>query len=573
MFFKGKKVYFNGTLFWSNMKASTLTTVITYFMVLLDTIIAGHMIGEKAIAAVALVIPLFTVYVFVGTIISVGASANHAYHTGRFDKHRADEFFGQGCVLSAFAGMVLCVLLLLGEDVYFAYVAPDEDILVLAKQYYSMYPFIALFFPMFMTMAEMSSEDGDDDLSNSAYTIYITVNTICSVALCSSMGMKGISCGTLIGTIVGLLMLLTHFTKENNTLAFIWHFTRADMYRIGRRGVTDGEKYLLAGLLYYCLNIFIIERFNSDLLAVFSIAASAVELGAFSNGISASIQSIVSICRGEGNLPGIKKIMSLAEKTAVLEGLVMMALLFVLAKPFVMMMGIDDPLLVDQTVIAVRIISTTFVFAALNDLFISYYLYIEKIAFSIVMALVSGFLAPLLISTLTAIFIGEIGIWIGLAAAPFVALAMTAFFISKIYGKEAFPLLLPRDASIIFNYDITLNLHQLGMLLDSSYQFLKDNHVDHAIANKTQLVLEEYSVGVMEQNPTQKDILLSATIKLQDTIEVIIRDTGKIQNVTSDDYRIGSISNYMLNLLVTEEMDGINLTTLGYNRNSFRIEE
>ena len=101
-----------------------------YLVLLSDSISIGNIFGEAAIAASNLVSPIFSVAVFVSSLISIGTSVLYAYEIGKFQKDRADRLFGQGVILALASGITLFLPAFLGKNCYFSVMTPSESVMI-----------------------------------------------------------------------------------------------------------------------------------------------------------------------------------------------------------------------------------------------------------------------------------------------------------------------------------------------------------------------------------------------------------------------------------------------------------
>ena len=62
---------------------------------------------NTGISAVNIVIPVFSIAVFITTLNSIGTSVLYSYEIGRFDKNRANSLFGQGIIIAVSSGIIL----------------------------------------------------------------------------------------------------------------------------------------------------------------------------------------------------------------------------------------------------------------------------------------------------------------------------------------------------------------------------------------------------------------------------------------------------------------------------------
>ena len=73
--------------------ASSMTMVVSFLMLLIDTIIAGNILGENAISAVNIVMPVYAFANFIAGIIGLGTAYAYSEALGRYDKNQADNLF------------------------------------------------------------------------------------------------------------------------------------------------------------------------------------------------------------------------------------------------------------------------------------------------------------------------------------------------------------------------------------------------------------------------------------------------------------------------------------------------
>lgn len=115
---RNKKTFCSGK-FHCLLLTASVSMGMEYLMLLSDSIIIGNIFGEAAIAASNLVSPIFSVSVFVSSLISIGTSMLYAYEMGKFQKDRANQLFGQGVILALASGIALFLPAYLGKNWYF----------------------------------------------------------------------------------------------------------------------------------------------------------------------------------------------------------------------------------------------------------------------------------------------------------------------------------------------------------------------------------------------------------------------------------------------------------------------
>ena len=559
--------------FYSLLFSSSVGMAITYIMLLSDTIIAGWSLGESAISAVNIVTPVFAICAFFSTLISSGTSFSFSYEMGRNNTKRASEFFGQGIILACVIGIGMFLLTLFGENTYFNLLGPSTDILSYAHSYYIVYPFITLLYPLYTVLYDAVYSDGDDMICSIANFVQIVGNIVCSIVLVQIIGIMGISIGTLAGVLLAIISLLFHFRKETNSLKYAKHISIADMLHVFRYGITDGEQYLCNGIMLYLFSGFFISKFGSASLPVVTVATGLVEITIIFDGIGQAVSPLINTFLGEKNNLGIRKIMRTSKITAITEGIIFSVLLIIFAKYVPLLIGITDQNIIAQSIPAIQIIAITMVFSALNYLYTSYYLLLDKTFLPVFMTFISSLFCPVVIGFLLANLIGINGLWIGLSVAPVLSILAGMLIILIQNGKSQVPLLLnPLEDAGITSFDTVLGTQEIIILRDGVENLLKDNNIPSKIIFKIMLLIEELCTLIERKNPGKK-IYCECTIIMSDsTIRIILRDSGEIFNITDTDMSLSSLNAFVVSSLMENSTNKRNLTTMGYNRNEFSIK-
>ncbi|MGN0412252.1 MAG: MATE family efflux transporter, partial [Lachnospiraceae bacterium] len=543
-----------------------------YLMLLSDTIIIGNIFGEAAIAASNLVTPLFSVAVFISTMISIGTSMLYSYEMGKFQKDRADGLFGQGVILAGISGIALFLLAFFGKNAYFAFMNPSAAVGAYAWEYYRYYQFIMLLYPIYALLIDMVYSDGDELVCNLSYGVQIGINIPASIILCHKIGVGGASLGTLIGTVLSLAVLSLHFFRRQNSLRFSWHLQVQDVVRVAKSGMMDSIVYLLWGMTACVANKFILSRFGEFYLPVLSVIISVIELTVIFDGIGQAITPLVNVYRGEKNTVGIRKMMSLAGKAATLEGIGASLLLFLGGRYLARMLGITDPGLLNLCETAVRFSSPFLVCSALLFLLTTYYLLIEKMLLATWITILKDFLALVTLMILGGIMFGVNGVWIGFGIAPLLSLGISSLLICRHYGRKNFPLLLKQEGEI-WDFDLILTEQSILNLRDELEKILLDRNRKKKLVSRIMLLTEELEMLILEKNPG-KEVAAECTLLIDgDEIQLVFRDSGVLFDITDEDSAVSSLRSYLVANMMSYQKRKNHLVTTSYNRNAFRFEK
>lgn len=551
----------------------TLIRAAAILMFTADSIIAGRMFGEDALSGISLVSPLFSFAVFMSMIFSTGIPILYGKAMGRFQKEEADRYFGFGLSVSVIAGVITFVSGLLFGNLYLAFFNVPESVLSHARNYLFWMNFVFLVMPLQTYISDMVYEDGDDILSTSSDIVSTMVNIPLSIVLCMKLGTAGLSLGTFITTAIGTLIPAFHFLKKKNSLKLGLYFSLNVLAQTVRYSMVDACSYLFLALYAIILEKFVVIRFGPDMLVVASMIVTLNELSIIFDGVGDAMSPILSVYLGEGVFQGLKGIFSLARRASNVEGITVSVLVLIFAPLVPDILGITDPECVLLCIHAARIICLGYVFTSLMFLLSSYYLLLDKFRLSIIICMLRDFIAPLLLAITLGTFFGMYGMFIGMALAPFLGVAVTVLFIQKKYGRDEYPLLIPEQEKISMKlYDLVLGREEIIRLCDEIEETLKAHGYEKKLILKTRLMVEELFMLIYEINGGQT-VLSECLLDMRgDHIELTEMDNGKAFDLTDEDMPMNSLRAYLITRMTSTYVRKKKfLPTLSENRNTFSI--
>ena len=292
------------------------------------------------------------------------------------------------------------------------------------------------------------------------------------------------------------------------------------------------------------------------------------------DGIGEAVTPILSVYLGEKNRSGMRRIYRLAEKTAVVEGLVV-TMALILCAPFIPgILNITDSVLTQNAIMEVRLIALGSAFVSLLYLLTSYYLVIDRIALGLVASALRDALLSVILAVPLGVAFGLLGMFAGLAAAPAAAYGLLLLYLRYRYGREDCPLLLlrlPVDAKS-WLFDLSTEPEQIIALQKKAESLLKESDVDKRTVGRVKLLIEELFMLIREKNG-EKAVLSECSILLRpDAVQIITKDDGILFDISEEDVSVTSL--VALNVSAYMEKMGRNrqhLTTMSFNRSSFLI--
>lgn len=560
------------SLFW----VASIEMVVSVLVLLTDTVIAGYTVGEIGISAMNVMNPIVQFTIFISYLIAVGLSYSYNAAMGKADKKHADGLYGMGIMFSVTLSLFVFIIITLCRDLYFEFLNPDINILHHAREYYSYYKYVILTEPVITLLSTMVYVDGDELISGISNIVQIVVNIACSLffAIELDMGLMGIALGTLAKNFIAVLILSCHFFRKSNSLKPRIYFSFSDLCEFCKNGFVDVGIYLTISIVSFIINKFIIVKFGDIFLPVLSLVINVLMLTIIFAGIAQAVSPLINVYYNEKNYPAVRKVMNIAMKFSIYEGIIFSVILFVFAEYVPFAFNIVEPELVKHGVYAVRIVSLTFVVLSVLYLWEGYYIVQRKNAITVICLFLRSLVFMLLLAIPLGLILGLNGIWIGIALTPVLTLIVCSLITRMKYGSKNFPYYLD-DKNNIADFDVVLTPENVIKLRDDAEKFLFERSIPSKTINKIMLLIEETGMTIIEHNKGKK-ILAEYTIEIFETnnVKLIVRDNGKIFNLVDKNLQIMSFRNYIFAQLMSMRSlkDNENITTISNNRDIFIIK-
>lgn len=566
-----RKVSFANSKFNSMLIMSTFTMLVSYFVILSDTIIAGHIIGESGIAAINIVMPLFSFSNFAAGVISVGTVYLYCRAIGKFKEKRAEGIFGQSLFLAIVSGIVMFLLMIILKEPYLNFMDLSPSVRAEVEEYWKYEQFVILIVPINQLFAEMVYADGDSSLSIWSNITMVIGNILLSIHLCIELGTSGASLGTLIGMLLATGVLFLHFFSSKNNLTFKICFSLSNVKEMIVLTLSDTAIYICWGITGIVLNKLVISHFGDGYLPVLSVAMYLYELTILFDGVGEALSPLAQVYLGEKNYSDEKALVSHALKTCIVEGVLVMILLLGIAPLIPTLYDITSQNLIEPTILATRIIAFSMPFAAASNLMTSQYLIGRKLPISLIFTSFQLLIFVVAFSLLFAKSIGIEAIWISFVISPLLALIISYFYVVLRYGKKYYPWMLEDNEYPIYNHSFVLNEKGIMEMRDLAEEFLKENHIKKSIILRVLLLIEECGMATIAENRGKKIIAEYSLMITRHRIKLIMRDSGKIFDITKTDTEIKDISTYAVSSLMETYEDKKYVTTIQFNRSVLSI--
>lgn len=538
---------------------------------LLDSIIAGRLLGEGALGAIELVWPLIELVYFVGASIANGTAILHVEAVGAFDDRRARELFSNGLLVSVAAGLAIVAGMFLLREPFFAFAGVGPETITYVRPYWGwllLYPVLALLNQFLMTMVCM---DGDTASGTFAFVAEFVANVAVTWFACRALGTAGCALGLVCGQAASMAVLTRHFLLKGNSLGFRPYFSLRDTWRAVVTEFPASSAILFTSLVYVFLNTVLVARSGDSALVVLAVLSVSNNLMLFLFGIPNAAQPVVGVCWQEGDVAGVKRVMRDAVRVSVILGACLSVALFAFPWVPAWIIGVDDPGLLRTSTETVRIVSGSYVFFGIGTLFFTYYLFIGRRGASMALATLQELVFPVLGVTVGAWVGGAIGFWTGYALAPVLAMAVLfgALFVCR-RGRFD-PFLLPEADARLTDWNVVVSDRTACEVAQGVHAKLEEIGAGMKTVVRADMLVEDTLMTVKERNSGRK-VRAEVTLDCRDGVKLVFRDDGVIVEAFTDSGGGDWFRAQTLGAVVNTAVGRNNATTCGYNRAEFVLE-
>ena len=428
-------------LFYKYLIPSISATLVTSIYILADTVMIGRGVGSLGIAALNILLPLFSLYFAVGMMFGVGGSVLFSVAKGRGDEKSAKEFF-----TAALAGTAVCAVFFevfcnLFFDPITAVLGRNEAMDGLVREYGRILTAGA---PVFMMSSFLQAFVRNDKAPKRAMAAVISggvLNVFLDYLFIfpMGMGMTGGAVATVIGSAVTVAILTTHFFSPANSLRLSRRFQWRQTLEALQNGLASFVVDLASGVVIFLFNRQLLAYVGDLGVVVYGIISnSALIVNSICNGICQASQPLMAVNFGAGKGERVERTKKLALRASLAAG-VLFAVLGILNPELLVEMFVEpSPDIERMAVPAVRIYFSGFATTGMNLLLATYFQSVLKPVQALGLSLARGMIINGILVFFLPAILGVGGIWATMPATELLTLAVGICLMKR--GKRKKPL-------------------------------------------------------------------------------------------------------------------------------------
>lgn len=293
---------------------------------IVDMAMVGQYQGPEGTAAMAVVAPVWNIIYSLGLLVGIGGSVLFSTLRGEADQNRrcSNEYFTVAVIGAAILSAATWIVIIFFDRELLFLFGAEETLLPLARRYVYPVKFVVPSFLFTQLMSAFLRNDGNPGLATKAVLLGGIFNVFGDYffVFVMDLGIMGAGLATAMGSVCSLLIMLTHFGKNRNTLRLV----KPSQFFLKLKNimVTGFATFFIdvaMGILTMLCNRQILKYLGTDALAVYGIIiniSTFVQCCAYS--IGQASQPIISANFGAGKGNRIRQILKYALGTAVAFG-------------------------------------------------------------------------------------------------------------------------------------------------------------------------------------------------------------------------------------------------------------
>lgn len=403
---------------------AAVTSVFGALYSVADGIFVGRFLGEDALAAVNLMMPVILIVEALSNMVATGASVNISLLLGRGDREGASRFFSFAVKLIIAFSCLVGLLGILFTRQFVAFMAPgaSEEAISLAVEYLTVYSVFAPLVPVYFATDNFLRVCGKQRFGMVVGIATQTANVAMDFVLIVLLhqGVMAAAISSCLAIAVGSFVTLLAFRGKRLDIYYTGGaLTARQLGRIVANGASEFFSSIATSIMGIVMNLFLLHYGGTQAVAAFSIVMYVDSvIGMLAFGVCDALQPALSYCYGAGAFDRLRAIFKrvLVATVAIAVG----SFLFMLiAGPYAAAIFVKpgDEALLHLSVVAVRLFSFSYLVGWIDLCFSSYFTALDRPARSLAVSLAGTLVFPIAFLLLLASQFGLNGVWLSSTAA------------------------------------------------------------------------------------------------------------------------------------------------------------
>ncbi len=292
------------TEFWRYLWSSILITLSGCLGNVVDGIIVGNLIGEDGVSAINLSKPIIQLMFTLSILVETGAGMLVGMALGKNDQTRLRYLYTQSMIGCFLIGLAFTAVGIFAPNETAALLCDNEHLLQPTLEYLRPLLLGGPAYLMMWAISTMVGVDGSPRLVSFAIFVDNAVNLMLDVVFISvfDWGIAGSSVATIVGHLVGILLMLRHYWYKDNHLRFSLKHEAPEWANIISQGAPLAIASVCLTLLLFCANNIVLSTAGRNGIFIFAVCMNLLQIyNLFLAGTCRTLQSLGAIQVGKAD--------------------------------------------------------------------------------------------------------------------------------------------------------------------------------------------------------------------------------------------------------------------------------
>lgn len=424
-------------LFFRCAVPAVITSVFGALYSVVDGIFVGRYLGEDALAAINIIMPIIMIVTAISNMIATGASVNMSILLGEKKQDEASRVFSFSVKFILFFSVVISIFGFFLAKPFVIILAPGatDKAVAYAVEYLKIFSLFGPLIPIYFATDNYLRVCGREKHSMVIGIVTQLLNVVLDFILIAVLrqGVWAAATASCISIILGSVITFTMFLGKRMDV----YYTRknipiARFFRIIANGSSEFFSTVSISVMSVVMNLFLLKYGGTTAVAAFSIVMYVDSIvGMLNFGICDSLQPAISYCYGAGLKGRIKAIFKRVVIASVTTSIVAFLFMFfagpTVAKVFVKPYDTD---LLSVSITAIKIFAFSYIVGWIDMCFSSFFTALDRPLRSLIVSLFGTLVFPIaFLFILTAIW-NLNGVWL-MASVSAVASGILTLFLAK----------------------------------------------------------------------------------------------------------------------------------------------
>jgi len=411
---------------------AVITSVFGALYSVVDGVFVGKYLGEDALAAINLIMPIIMIVEAISNMIATGASVNMSMLLSQHKREEASKVFSFSV---KFIMLFSCGIGILGfffAKPFVDFISPGatENAIALSAEYLKVYSLFAPVIPICFATDNYLRVCGREKISMILNVSSQFANVILDLILIAILhqGVKAAAIASCVsigaGSVISLWLFRgkrmdVYYTKES--------IPAAQFFSILANGSSEFFSSIATSVMSVVMNLFLLKYGGTTAVAAFSIVMYVDSIiGMMNFGICDSLQPAISYCYGAGMLKRMREIFKrVIIATIIVSAVSFLFMLFIGPHAAVLFIKESDKELLKVSITAIKLFSFSYLVGWIDMCFSSLFTALDRPVRSLLVSLFGTLLFPIgFLFLLTSVW-GLDGVWLMASAAAFASGVLT----------------------------------------------------------------------------------------------------------------------------------------------------